>query len=296
MENKIYLLKYYFLLCLNIVPLFLHSQCSVSFSSCPTGVVTILDCDKSGDEPINWPIIIANPSGNCAGFNLLKVGGPVQGSPVPIGTYQVAYQAQGLDGNQQVISTSNCVFSVSIIPDNQAPIFSYCPPNITVYGKDDGMGNCNTQVFWPTPISSDNCGQTTLSTTPSSKPCGDSFNNGTSTVTYISTDASGNSATCSFTVTVICQVKTTEKNAVLDYVRILPNPNSGVFNVEIPIPADASMLFRLIDPSSRLMMEKIAEEGKSVQALDASTLPSGLYFLQIIQDGQILATEKFVKQ
>ncbi|MCG2420553.1 HYR domain-containing protein, partial [Aequorivita sp. F47161] len=71
-----------------------------------------------------------------------------------------------------------------------------CPGDITV-NNDPGI--CGAAVTWTAPVGVDNCSG---SVTTSSHNPGDIFPVGTTTVTYVVTDASGNSANCSFSVTV----------------------------------------------------------------------------------------------
>ncbi|MGC9355726.1 MAG: HYR domain-containing protein, partial [Mariniphaga sp.] len=86
------------------------------------------------------------------------------------------------------------------VEDNTPPVISDCPPDITVYSEDGNPLNCAQAVIWTEPTASDNC---ELSGFTSNMEPGDEFPLGETTVTYTATDASGNSSTCSFKVTVI---------------------------------------------------------------------------------------------
>lgn len=77
---------------------------------------------------------------------------------------------------------------------------------------------------------------------------------------------------------------------------IFPNPNTGAFTVELPQPASPGMAFRIIDITGRLALEAITEAGSVRQTVLAGSLPNGLYFLQVLEEGKVLAMEKFVKQ
>ncbi|MCF8416530.1 MAG: HYR domain-containing protein [Crocinitomicaceae bacterium] len=92
------------------------------------------------------------------------------------------------------LNTSTCTFTVEV-EDNQAPIISGCPSNITV-GTDNG--DCGAIVNWSVPTFTDNCGALISSNYDS----GDFFATGTTTVIYTVTDGAGNISICSFTVTV----------------------------------------------------------------------------------------------
>jgi PKD repeat protein len=78
--------------------------------------------------------------------------------------------------------------------------------------------------------------------------------------------------------------------------RIYPNPNPGTFTVEMPEPAQPGTQFRIIDLRGRLVQEQKTEPGSATQTVRASSLPAGLYFLQVVAEGKVLALEKFVKQ
>ncbi|MFN7833437.1 MAG: HYR domain-containing protein, partial [Bacteroidota bacterium] len=115
--------------------------------------------------------------------------------------------------------TDNCgnasIPQVQIISvaDNELPLL-ICPANISVTGATVGTSSCAWRAVNATPVSTDNCGIPTVTYSISGSYVGASTGNktingvifleGVSTVTYTSTDAAGNVATCSFTVTVNC--------------------------------------------------------------------------------------------
>lgn len=84
-------------------------------------------------------------------------------------------------------------------------------------------------------------------------------------------------------------------NALLK-VRIFPNPNPGQFTVELPQPAVPGLWFRITDLTGRQVLETTTQTGIARQIVHAGDLPGGLYFLQVVSAGRVLAVEKFVKQ
>jgi Secretion system C-terminal sorting domain len=78
--------------------------------------------------------------------------------------------------------------------------------------------------------------------------------------------------------------------------RIIPNPNQGIFTVELPIPATSNMVLRVTDLTGKLLQEKQTQVGKQTQTVQADYLPNGLYFLHVVSDGKVVGVEKFVKQ
>jgi len=82
----------------------------------------------------------------------------------------------------------------------------------------------------------------------------------------------------------------------LQRIRIFPNPNAGDFSVELPEPASLGMNFRITDLTGGLVFEQKTEPGSTQQTVQVGALPNGLYLLQVVSDGKVLAVEKFVKQ
>ncbi len=78
-------------------------------------------------------------------------------------------------------------------------------------------------------------------------------------------------------------------------VHIFPNPNDGTFTLKLPVPAVPGTRFRVFAPAGQLLWENTAEPGNALQTIQAGGLPAGLYFLQIISEGRIIATERFVR-
>lgn len=109
------------------------------------------------------------------------------------GTTQVVYTVQDSAGN-----TATCAFTITV-NDNTPPVFGNCPVS-GVIGIAPGF-TCEGQVNWQPPVATDPCGQANLLVTSNFTP--DSiFPVGQTVVLYTVTDDSGNSATCSFLVTI----------------------------------------------------------------------------------------------
>ena len=78
--------------------------------------------------------------------------------------------------------------------------------------------------------------------------------------------------------------------------RIFPNPNPGIFTVQLPEAATLGMSFRIVGLTGQLLRTQSTQTGSAIQTVQAGDLPAGLYFLQVVEDGSVLAVEKFVKQ
>ncbi len=115
---------------------------------------------------------------------------------------------------------STCTFTVTV-NDTQPPSI-LCPPNISAVLPNPGA-NCVAVTYCP-PTVTDNCPMATFACVP---PSGSCLPPGTTTVTCTATDMSGNTATCSFTVTVfnICIQDDSNPNNVLLF--ITSGPETG---------------------------------------------------------------------
>jgi gliding motility-associated-like protein len=91
--------------------------------------------------------------------------------------------------------SSTCSATVTV-QDNILPTL-VCPGNINTFSD---AASCGATVNYITPVGTDNCSVTTTQT--AGLGSGSVFPIGTTTNTFIATDASGNTATCSFNVTV----------------------------------------------------------------------------------------------
>lgn len=108
----------------------------------------------------------------------------------PIGVTEVVWTATDAAGN------SNSCTQIITVNDNQPPVVN-CPGNITTANT---QGQCGSFVTFEL-TATDNCGTTTITQT-AGLPSGSLFPVGMTTNTFSVTDPSGNSTTCSFTVTV----------------------------------------------------------------------------------------------
>ena len=153
--------------------------------SCPANIV------KSTDPGMCSAVVtFPTPSAtdNCPGVTVSC--SPASGSTFQKGTTTVTCTATDSSGNK-----SMCSFTV-MVKDSEAPKIT-CPGNqtrITLRPHDSSV-----VVTYPTPVISDNCSGATVVCTPAS---GSVFPLGTTMVNCVATDTSGNTASCSFTVTV----------------------------------------------------------------------------------------------
>ena len=159
-------------------------------------------------------------AGTPASVIYYRVGNTAITSPrvFPLGTTTVI--ATALNG----AGYDSCSFRV-IVRDVQPPAIT-CPANITV---PNAPGQCGATVTY-TATATDNCTSTVAVTVQPAS--GSFFPVGTTTVTARATDGSGNTATCSFTVTVN-DVEPPAINDLLVTPPVLWPPNHKMKNVTV---------------------------------------------------------------
>ena len=156
--------------------------------TCPADVTTSNDTgDCSAVVTYTTPV----GSDNCTGATTTQTAGLPSGSAFPVGTTTNTFVVTDGAGN-----TATCSFDVTV-NDTEDPAIT-CPADITV---SNDTGDCSAVVTYTTPVGTDNCtGATTTQT--AGLPSGSAFPVGTTTNTFVVTDAAGLTATCSFDVTV----------------------------------------------------------------------------------------------
>ncbi|MFT5821266.1 MAG: gliding motility-associated-like protein [Crocinitomix sp.] len=155
--------------------------------TCPPDITVNTDLGVCGAT-----VIYGTPIGddNCSPTTALTAG-LISGSLFSVGTTTNTYEV--ID---DVGLSATCSFDVTVF-DNENPILT-CGANITV---DNDPGECGATVTYTDPTFSDNCGTTGLVQTDG-LASGVAYPIGTTTNSFVITDESGNSVTCSFDVIV----------------------------------------------------------------------------------------------
>jgi len=78
-------------------------------------------------------------------------------------------------------------------------------------------------------------------------------------------------------------------------IRIFPNPTNGSLTIEMKSPALSAMMLRIASLTGQVVLEVQMEPGKLIHTVKTNYLPEGVYFLQMISDGQMVSVNKFVK-
>jgi hypothetical protein len=148
--------------------------------TCPNSLV--LNQDRPSGALVTY---VATAADNSGSVNLVCT--PASGTVFPLGSTVVTCTAADAAGN-----TSNCSFQVTV-KDTQAPVVN-CPASATAL--QDLAGGA---IVSYTVTASDNSGSVSVTSSPAS---GEFFPLGTTTVTSVAVDSSGNVSTCTFPVTV----------------------------------------------------------------------------------------------
>jgi hypothetical protein len=149
--------------------------------TCPANITTSNDTNQCG-KVVTYPA--PTPVGSGCGTITCS---PASGSFFPVGTTTVTCTAT---------AGATCNFTVRV-NDTQPPTIT-CPPNQTAVTDQNACPApaCVVATF-PAPVASDNCPGVVVVCTP---PSGSCFPTGVTTVSCTATDASGNTATCTFTI------------------------------------------------------------------------------------------------
>ncbi|KAJ8021035.1 Hyalin [Holothuria leucospilota] len=152
--------------------------------SCPSNVTENVSKSEA-TRVVTWP----PPEATDNSEDLYVYTTPVSGHAFPIGVTPVEVTVRDLSGN-----SVTCRFFVNII-DNERPVMT-CPADIVV---DTDPGQSTGNVTWSSPNATDNSGQN-VSLSSDLQP--GNYEIDQNVVTYTGEDKSGNTAQCSFIVTV----------------------------------------------------------------------------------------------
>lgn len=244
----------------------------------------------SGIQVAPGSIALANSSFPYAGIYTLTVTGYCNGKPCPPCT--IYFNAEGhnccKDYNDFSMAFMN---SVSISTNS-----SNCKATINI----GNLPKCDsvTKINW---------GDNTFDNGPygaGSMPMHTYTGSGTYFISYLAIEYD-NSVMPSLicfekffydTIVLRCEPLSINTQNGKDQISIYPNPSNGVFTIEMQQAAKSGMQFRITDISGKSVYEANAVWGKSIHQLDANFLTSGLYFLQVISNGKVLAVKKLIKQ
>ena len=160
-----------------------------------------------------------------------------------------------------------------------------CPGDQSVDADESNTYTVSGTEFDPTDTT-DNCGITITNDFNNSESLdGASFSSGTTTVTWTVTDGAGNTADCSFEVTVDEYVGM--RHLSDRGITLYPNPTSSQVMLEF---ADARRIKQILvhDLTGRQIMQRSDPNEK--ETIDLSEYKSGMYFISIQTDKEVFTT------
>ncbi len=143
--------------------------------------------------PVQWPAPLASttcPDGNP---EITQIAGPSIGQRLPPGSHTIRYQATNGCGD-----TTSCAFDVRVTA--AAELELRCPESMEFVLPE---GVFTQTVEWESPMVETSCVEGSPTVTQTGGPMsGSNLTPGTYTVQYAATNDCGNTATCSFTITI----------------------------------------------------------------------------------------------
>ena len=166
--------------------------------------ITVLDSESPTITGLSGDLIIDNDPGTCGAVATWTepvasdncsvqslAGDHLSGSTFAMGDTVVSYLVTDESGNT---TSGSFIITVS---DVEEPTVSGVPADMQI---STSPGTCSANASWIEPVATDNCG---IQGWVSDHASGGSFALGLTTVTYVASDASSNSTSVSFTITVI---------------------------------------------------------------------------------------------
>jgi hypothetical protein len=140
-----------------------------------------------------------NFSDNCDGatrthnFAMAPQNHTLEGAVLPVGSTTIIWTITDKAGN-----TTTCSVTYTVI-DNVKPVFVNCPSDVTL---NNDPSKCGAAVFWMAPIATDDCGVTVTQIGGPAPGAYLEISDSPYTITYQATDPSGNTAICSWKITI----------------------------------------------------------------------------------------------
>jgi hypothetical protein len=255
-------------------------------------IATLANITQNNDNGFCGAIVnfvAPNGTDNFSGASTVQTAGLPSGVEYPLGTTTNTFQVTDASGN-----TATSTFTVTV-SDTELPTL-ICPENIIQKkeGKLHGIA-----VTYTLPVGNDNCTGFTITQTEG-LASGSVFPLGVTTNTFKIVDASGNTASCSFTVTVVQAITPNNSNAnpVLSVVAH-PNPATDLVNITVKTDAPKNMTLKLYDIFGMLVGSPIEIIGISTEntiQINVSNFRRGVYVFTLSAENKVLFTDKIIKK
>lgn len=193
-------------------------------TGCPKDTVVNSASGNCGANPI-WlsPAVTDNCDQSVALVSAPASGTFLAAQPTP---HTITFTATDDFGN-----SATCTFTITV-KDNTAPVLANCPTqNFLIFLPTT---KCDTTLNWNVPTVNDNCGAGFVTLDANIQPPY-TFTTGDTMVVYTATDASGNSASCFFNVSVRDVVPPSFINCPTQPI-VVPNGNPCGTVVDFPLP------------------------------------------------------------
>jgi hypothetical protein len=152
--------------------------------TCPAD--TVVECSGPDGRAVEFTVSVFDSCDSSPALECV----PASGSVFLVGSTTVTCTATDFDGN-----SSECSFVVTVVADTTAPVIT-CPDDVTL----ECTGNLSATYEFAATATDDCDPEPAVVCDP---PSGSAFPLGTTTVTCTATDSVGNSASCTFDVTVV---------------------------------------------------------------------------------------------
>ena len=240
------------------------------YSIPPTSSNVIIELDENGEAVINPMDLISNVDEACgittSAVDVTDVTCADIGTPIDVTVF-----VTDASGN-----LASCVATIEVV-DNLAPVVT-CPADQTVeidaqnvlYEVPDYWANGDGSVL-------DNCTDPVTVFTQDPAP-GSFLADGVYTVTLGAEDEYGNIGTCTFELTVVTVLGTTDN--VLSSISMYPNPANDVFTITngTGILLEKAAIY---DVNGKLVNTINLQDMTTEKTIDVSALASGVYMVQI---------------
>ncbi|MFW5793474.1 MAG: HYR domain-containing protein, partial [Bacteroidota bacterium] len=212
--------------------------------------------------------------------------------PIEIqGTYTITWTYD--DGNGNISTQEQTV----ILEDITVPVLS-CPDD-QIINLDSGQTTYTVSGSEFDATASDNCEMAGIMNNfnDSETLAGEEFPIGTTTVIWTASDAAGNTANCSFNVTV------NDPTGFDDFyeagIQFYPNPTRGIIKIIFSYPEEHPKIetIQITDISGKIVyhLKQSKQEQSEKMTIDLSAQPAGIYILKITgKSGNLI--EKIIKQ
>jgi gliding motility-associated-like protein len=163
--------------------------------SCPTDTIIFNNADSCGAFFTYLPPMANDNCDTSLTIVQIDTTGYVSGNLFPVGSTEIVYAVADMAGN-----SDTCSFTITVV-DTAAPMIS-CLSDTSIFNDPD---SCGAIFNYAMPTAYDNCDVLfdTIKIDTSGYSSGDLFPIGTTEISYVYRDLSGNADTCSFLVTVV---------------------------------------------------------------------------------------------